>query len=142
MLRILIVAIGMLVCGPALAADYQVQARVWINGELRGTPEVVVERGSEATIEMDQGRTAWRMNILVESPGSEEGATDDAIWIKVGISERVDGEWAFLTDSMLGVPAGKTGTFSVVDHGVETATPDNARLYVEISATPVEDVEN
>lgn len=146
MMRILLVslvlALGVPGAGTALAADYQVEARVWIDGELRGTPAVLVESGREATIEMDQVRSAWRMSVLIESPGREEGAAADAIWIKVGISERIDGEWSFLTDSMLGVPAGKTGTFSVVEPGVETATPENARLYVEISATPAEDLED
>ena len=129
----------LLSAGLASATDYVVESSVWIDGELRGTPSVVVEADKEATIEMAQGETGWRMTLLVEPPMEHEGAARDAIWIRVGISERIDGEWEFLTDSMLGVRTGSTGSFSVVDPGVDAATPESARLYVELNARPVED---
>ena len=137
-MRILLFLLALTAATAASAVDYRVDARVWIDGTLRGEPSVVVESASEATIEMVQGDTGWRMTVLVEPPMEHEGAGVDAIWIRVGISELVDGEWEYLTDSMLGVQAGSTASFSVVDPGVETATTDNARLFVELSASPIE----
>lgn len=122
----------------ASAETYLVEARVWIDGELRGEPSVLVESGTEATIEMNQAETGWRMNVLVEPPMAHEGAASDAIWIRVGISEQVDGDWVFLTDSILGVRNRQPGVFSVVGPDVETAAPDNARLYVELTAAPAD----
>ncbi len=130
---------ALLAAGFASATDYVVESSVWIDGELRGTPTVVVESDKEATIEMAQGDTGWRMTLLVEAPMDHEGAAPDAIWIRVGISERIDGDWEFLTDSMLGVRTGATGSFSVVDPGIDAATPETSRLFVELNARPAED---
>ncbi len=118
---------------PAAAENYIVDARIWIDGELSGTPRLVVMPGTPASVEVEQTDVAWRMNVVVEPPGVEEGAATDAIWVRVGISERVGEEWIFLTDSMLGVRRGATGNFSVVEPDVEIATPDNARLFVEMT---------
>lgn len=118
---------------PAVANDFMVEAQVWIDGELSGTPRLLVQPDVPASIEVEYGDVAWRMSVVVESPEAREGAASDAIWVKVGISERVGDEWIFLTDSMLGVRKGATGSFSVVEPDVEIATRDNARLFVELS---------
>ncbi|MEM7055236.1 MAG: hypothetical protein AAF446_11945 [Pseudomonadota bacterium] len=118
--------------------QYMIQTKVWMDGELRGEPLLQVEANSEAMItqQVNEG-SAWRMNVLVEAPGEHENAIEGAIWLKLSIEEEVDGEWAFLTDTMLGLPAGQTGNLSVVDEGIEIATPENARLFVEVTVEPV-----
>jgi hypothetical protein len=118
---------------PAAANDFMVEAQVWIDGDLSGTPRLLVQPDVPASIEVEQGDIAWRMSVVVESPEEEEGAASDAIWVRVGISERIGDEWLFLTDSMLGVRRGATGSFSVVEPEVEIATRDNARLFVELT---------
>ncbi|MCA1780329.1 MAG: hypothetical protein LC637_13410 [Xanthomonadaceae bacterium] len=61
---------------------------------------------------------------------------------RVGIHQKVDGDWEFLTETMLGVPPGKPGKITVAapsdgPAGADTS-PENAPLYVELSATPVQ----
>ncbi|NKI35828.1 hypothetical protein HFP89_11705 [Wenzhouxiangella sp. XN79A] len=120
---------------PAVATEYLVESRVWIDGELSGSPRLLVEADRAASIEVEQGDVAWRMSVVVEPPMAEEGAASDAIWVRVGISERIGEEWIFLTDSMLGVRRGATGSFSVVEPDIEIATPETARLFVEMTVT-------
>lgn len=129
LLTLLVLAVAL----PAAANDYLVEAQVWIDGELSGTPRLLVQPDLPASIEVEQGDVAWRMSVVVESPEAREGAASDAIWVRVGISERVGDEWIFLTDSMLGVRQGATGSFSVVEPAVEIATRENARLFVELT---------
>jgi hypothetical protein len=141
MIRWVPVLMLLVVALPAAANDWVVDARIWIDGELSGTPRLVVMADTPASIEVDKGDVAWRMNFVVEPPKADEGAASDAIWVRVGISERVGEEWIFLTDSMLGVRRGATGNFSVVDPEVEIATPRNARLFVEmtVNEAPADD---
>lgn len=121
--------------------QYSVKTKVWMDGELRGTPELVVQAESDAMIENRSGDDAWRMHVLIEAPDESENAMDGAIWIKLGIEQEADGEWEFLTDTMLGLPPGQTGSISVVDEGVEIATPENANLFVEVTVQPVADAQ-
>ncbi|MDX1626063.1 MAG: hypothetical protein R3323_06080 [Wenzhouxiangellaceae bacterium] len=115
---------------------YEVSASVWIDGELRGRPSLVVEPGVEGTIEVGRPGGGWRLRVLVEPPAEVEGAAEGALWLTLGLEERVDGEWEFLTDSMLGIPPGRRGSVSVVEEGVQTASPENARLYVDVEVRP------
>lgn len=133
LVRAVLTLVVLVLALPAAANDFMVEARVWIDGELSGTPRLLVQPDVPASVEVEQGDIAWRMSVVVESPEAREGAASDAIWVKVGISERVGDEWIFLTDSMLGVRKGATGSFSVVAPDVEIATRDNARLFVELS---------
>lgn len=135
--RVVLATIALAVALPAAATEYVVDSTVWIDGERSGSPRLVVESGTPATVEVAYGEVAWRMDVVVEAPMAEEGAASDAIWVRVGISERIDGEWIFLTDSMLGVRHGATGAFSVVESDVEIATPESARLYVEMTVSEV-----
>lgn len=123
----------------AVGPQYSVKTKVWMNGDLRGTPELVVQAESDAMIENRSGDDAWRMHVLVEAPHESENAMDGAIWIKLGIEQEVDGEWEFLTDTLLGLPPGQTGSISVVGEHVEIATPENANLFVEVTVQPVTD---
>ena len=122
--------------------QYLVKTKVWMDGELRGEPELLVEADKEATVtlEFNQGG-AWRMDVLVEAPGEFENAMEGAIWLKLTIAEEVDGEWEFLTDTMLGMPPGQTGSISVVGEGVESATPENSNLFVEVTVEAMADAE-
>lgn len=137
LIRILLAVLALAVGLPAVARDYEVAARIWIDGELRGTPTVVVEPDTDATIEAATGDSGWRMDLRIEPALDAEGAEPDAVWIRVGISEKVDGQWQFLTDTMLGTRLGTPGQFSVVeDAGDEgrTVPREEAALFVELTA--------
>ena len=122
----------------AVEADYHVKTRLFIDGELRGEPELQVKADHEATISVgnDEGY-AWRMKVRVESPDEHENAMEGAIWVHIGIDEQLEGEWSYLADTLLGLPAGQTGHISLVDEGVETATPENSNLFVEVMVEPI-----
>lgn len=130
---------ALLVAASVSADEFEIETRVWIDGELRGSPMVVVEDGKEGTVEVAQGDSGWRMSLMVEPPMAHEQASRDAIWIRVGLSERIEGEWVFLTDTMVGARFGQPARISVVDNA-EDGTPvpeEQARVLVELSARPV-----
>lgn len=122
-----------------LAADaaepYQISARVWIDGELRGTPTLMVPSEETATIEVGNGAGAWRMSIRVEHPREHEAADPGGIWMTVGLDQKVGEDWEHLTETLIGTPLGEPGRISVVapDAPAE-ATPEQAQLYVELVA--------
>lgn len=140
----LMVLLVLLYATPVGADEFEIEAKVWIDGELRGSPMVIVEEGKEATIEMDQGDSGWRMSLLVEPPMAHEEASRDAIWIRVGLSERIDGEWVFLTDTMLGARFGQPAHISVVGDAEdgEPVPREQARLLVEMIARPAGEAED
>ncbi|GEM_PF-1426852 len=131
----------MLSCSAQLLADdglqeYLVETRVWMDGELQGEPSLQVQAGSDARIENRSGQTAWAMSVNIQPAHASEKAMDGAIWLDLAIEEEIDGTWQFLADTMLGLPPGQTGTVSVVGQDIETATPENAELFVEVTVRP------
>ncbi|MBS3743411.1 MAG: hypothetical protein KGY48_03555 [Wenzhouxiangellaceae bacterium] len=117
---------------------YKVDSAVWCSGELRGEPELLLSPGVPGTFEIDGSESSWRLSVEVETPGRAEGAEPDSLWFKVGIEQMVDGQWEFLTDTMLGTPLGKPGIVTVVgDDGAESG-PESAPLYVELTAQRVD----
>jgi len=123
--------------------QYRVQSAVWCSGQLRGEPELLLEAGKPGQFEIDSPESSWRLRVEVEAPGTHEGAGPDSLWFKVGIDQKVDGDWEFLTETMLGVPPGRPGRITVAapaDSGeVVDTSRENAPLYVELSAEPVRD---
>ena len=116
------------------APRYKIESAVWCSGELRGRPELLLSPGVPGTFEIDGPESDWRLSVEVETPGQAEGAAPDSLWFKVGIEQLVDGQWEFLTDTMLGTPVGKPGIVTVVGNDDSEAGPKSAPLYVELTA--------
>lgn len=121
---------------PAGETRYRVESAVWCSGELRGEPELVLQPGVPGVFEIHSPESSWRLSVEVEQPGAAEGAPD-ALWFKVGIEQQVDGDWTFLTDTMLGTPLGKPGIITVVEQGEKDSGPETAPLYVEMTASRI-----
>ncbi|MEX2498370.1 MAG: hypothetical protein WD397_05795 [Wenzhouxiangellaceae bacterium] len=124
--------------GGKVAPTYVIDSAVWCSGELRGEPELTLAAGIPGTFEIHSPESSWRLSVEVEAPGETEGAAPESLWFKVGIEQRVDGEWEFLTDTMLGTPLGKPGIITVVDDGEQDSSPKTAPLYVELTARRVD----
>jgi len=116
---------------------YRVESAVWCSGELRGEPELVLRPGVPGVFEIHSPDSSWRLSVEVEPPGASEGAPD-ALWFKVGIEQQVDGQWQFLTDTMLGTPLGRPGVITVVEEGDQGSGPETAPLYVEMTASRID----
>lgn len=115
---------------------YRVESAVWCSGELRGEPELVLAPGVPGVFEIHSPDSSWRLSVEVEPPAVGEGAPD-ALWLKVGIEQQVDGRWEFLTDTMLGTPLGTPGIITVVEDGEQDSGPETAPLYIEMTASRV-----
>jgi len=113
---------------------YTIESAVWCSGELRGEPELDLIPGVPDTFEIHSQNSSWRLSVEVDEAAETEGAASESLWFKVGIEQRVDGEWEFLTDTMLGTPLGKPGIITVVEDGEEDSSPESAPLYVELTA--------
>lgn len=120
------------------APRYAIDSAVWCSGELRGEPELILSPGVPGTFEIHSPDSSWRLSVEVDTPGESEGAIAESLWFKVGIEQRVDGRWEFLTDTMLGTPLGKPGIITVVEDGEQDSSPKTAPLYVELTARRVE----
>lgn len=120
-------------------AKYRIEATVWSGGELRGRPELILTPGTPGRFEIHGPDSSWRIGVDVEPPSPTENADPDALWLRVGIEQRIDGEWEFLTDTMLGTPLGRPGRISVVEdsEGEAAARPEDAALYLELTAEAV-----
>lgn len=120
-------------------ASYRVLSEAWSSGQLLGRPELVVESGKSSHFEVGGATDRWRLGIEIEEPGEHEGAKPGAVWITVVIEQRIDGEWQFLTDTMLGMPSGKPGRITVLgeDESASDNPRDHAPLYLELSAEPI-----
>ncbi|HMB38551.1 MAG TPA: hypothetical protein VKO85_05695 [Wenzhouxiangellaceae bacterium] len=116
------------------APRYAVESAVWCSGELRGEPELVLSPGVPGTFEIHGPESSWRLSVEVEPPAESEGAIVESLWFKVGIEQRVDGRWEFLTDTMLGTPLGEPAIITVVEEGEQDSGPETAPLYVEMTA--------
>jgi len=140
--------LGLLLAPLALAqqdevapAQYRVEARVWSGGDLRGEPQLDLQPGNAGRFVVRAPESSWRISVEVEPPSEHEGAEPGALWLEVGIEQRVDGDWLFLTDTMLGTPAGEPGRISVVedDESGDPVGPERAMLYIELTARPLYD---
>lgn len=116
---------------------YMVEMELWIEGEQRGTPMVVVEPEEPATIEVGEpsGESGWRIEVLVEPPVASEGAPVGSIWLNLAVHELRDGEWQLLTDSLLGLREGRSGTMTLVEPGVDQGTRENSLVHLTASAS-------
>lgn len=134
LLRALPMLVPAVLAGNLFADDaerYMVEMELWIEGELRGTPMVVVEADEPAEIsslEAD-GLAGWKIELEVEPPGAGEAAPEGAIWLHLSIHQYEDGEWLHLADSLLGVPEGRANTLSVVQ-GDGAPTAEESLVYL------------
>ena len=120
------------------APRYAIESAVWCAGQLRGEPELVLSPGIPGTFEIHGPDSSWRLSVEIDTPAEGEGAIAESLWFKVGIEQRVDGHWEFLTDTMLGTPLGKPGIITVVEQGAQDAGRETAPLYVEMTAQRIE----
>lgn len=138
--KILILLLASLAVGSVPAADgdqYMVEMELWIDGEQRGTPMVVLPPGELGSIQVgsESGGGGWKIDVLVESPARAEGAPSGAIWLNLTVYGQREGEWEPLADSLLGVPEGRPATMSVVETGVEQATQENSLVHLTARAS-------
>jgi hypothetical protein len=125
--------------GSSEPGRYRIETAVWSEGQLRGEPELELAAGKAGRFVVRGPESAWRIGVEVEPPEAHEQADPGALWLKVGIEQWIDGEWVFLTDTMLGTPAGEPGRISVVedDAGGEAVGAEDARLFVVLVARPL-----
>ncbi|MFU8830856.1 MAG: hypothetical protein ACNA7J_01755 [Wenzhouxiangella sp.] len=116
------------------AEQFLVEAELWIDGEQRGTPTLIIEAGEPANMEVGDETSAWRLEVEVERPAGIDMAPAGSLWLHIGVHQQSDGEWEHLADSILGVPEGETATLSVVD-GDAPATPETAAVYLRIKTS-------
>ena len=120
-----------LVASSLLAADeqYLVETRVWLDGELAGTPTLIVQAGQPASIER-AGEPHFRLSLMVE-PARDRFAPLETLWLTIEVEVFGDDGWEPLVDSLLGVHEGRTASLSLVDGDAESS-PETARLFVEV----------
>ncbi|PKL95113.1 MAG: hypothetical protein CVV18_06715 [Gammaproteobacteria bacterium HGW-Gammaproteobacteria-8] len=142
MTRVLCIACLILIAATAVAEEpqqrFRIESAVWCSGELRGQPRLDLAIGETGKFEIDAVDSRWRLQVEIEPPAATEGAQPDSIWLKVGIEEQVDGEWEFLTDTMIGQPLGQSGRITVSGTDDDQSQPGTAPLYVEMIATRIE----
>lgn len=135
--RSLVALAALGLAGVALAvedAPYVVDMKLWIEGELRGEPLVVVRPAELASVQVggEQGAAGWRIEVLVEPQIAAEQGRAGSIWLNVSVLEQRDGEWNYLTDSLLGLPEGETGSMSMNQTGDQPEEPQDSRVYLEV----------
>jgi len=117
---------------------YRIESAVWCEGELRGQPRLTLSPGARDSFEVSARDSRWRLTVEVEPPAEAEGAAPESLWLKVDIEQWLDGEWEFLTDTIIGTPLGRPGKITVMGASDEDSTPDRAPLYVEMVASRIE----
>ncbi len=145
-IKFLLPALMVIMAFPALAIDdlldrYRVDTAVWCSGDLRGQPVMTMAPGEPETFTINAGETRWRLKVEVEPSAESEGAIGGAVWLRVDIEQEVDGEWEFITDTIIGTPLGQPGRITLVGDSEEESTPTMAPLYVELTTTRVDDSE-
>jgi hypothetical protein len=137
MLRLTTLAAAALLISSAAAAEqFVVEAELWLAGEKHAAPTLIVAAGSPASVSRgdEDGSELWRLEVEVERAESHILSPGDALWVHVGVHQKIDGEWEHLLDSILGVPEGQTATLSVVDGDAE-ATPETAEVYLRLKTS-------
>lgn len=134
----LLLQICLLVAGSVLADDasrYELRMQVWCAGELRGEPTLVLAPGRPEAAIAEGGGNRWRLRVEVEETTPAELTDPDSVWLKVSIEQEVDGEWSFITDTMLGTRLGEIGRITVLGAEDNEDSVPNAPLYVELTAS-------
>lgn len=136
MIKVMVALMSLGLAAQVLAEQYLIEAELWLDGEKQGTPTLVVNAGSPASIARldDDGSDSWRLEVEVESADSHILSPGDALWVNVSVHQSVNGRWEHLADSILGVPEGQTATLSVVDGDAESS-PETAAVYLRIKTS-------
>lgn len=139
---------GLLACSmlPAHAVDkllnkYRIDTAVWCSGELCGQPVLELAPGEVKTFTINADDSRWRLSVEVEPTSETEGALGQAVWLRIDIEQEVDGEWDFITDTIIGTPLGQAGRVTVVGHEQDEFSPRLAPLFVELVTSRVEPAE-
>lgn len=126
-----------LTCAPVVfAAEYLIEAELWLDGESAGRPVLLVKAGEPASIERGAGdaSTGWRLTIEVEPADTDPLAPSGSLWLQVEVQRQDENGWSAVADSILGVPEGDTATLSVVDGDAESR-PETAAVYLRIKTS-------
>jgi ribosomal protein S4 len=140
-IRRLAMVVAVLFFSTAAAAEqFLVEAELWLDGERYDVPVMIVTPDEVSTMSplADSSRLQWRLDVEVERADDHMMAPDNALWVHVGIHQKIDGEWEHLTDSILGVPEGETAILSVVDGDAEAhpeASPETSAVYLRIKTS-------
>lgn len=130
MRRLTLLLLAGLWAGPLLASDqFLVETRLWLEGELAGSPTVIARAGEPATLER-LGEPQFRLTLTVEAV-QDRFAPTDTLWLTVEVETPGEDGWEPMVDTLLGVQEGQTASFSVVD-GADEARPETARLFLEV----------
>ncbi|MGY6630481.1 MAG: hypothetical protein ACXIUL_05660 [Wenzhouxiangella sp.] len=130
MLRLALLLLAGLWAGQSIADDqFLIETRLWLGGELAGTPTVIARAGEPATLER-LGEPQFRLTLTVEAV-QDRFAPTDTLWLTVEVETPGEEGWEAMVDTLLGVQEGRTASFSVVD-GDDEATPETARLFLEV----------
>lgn len=122
---------------PYMDARYMVEMELWVDGERRGTPIIVLPPGEQGSVEVGDkdGGQGWKIEVQVEPPTATEGAPLGSTWLSLAVHELEDGDWKQLADSLLGVPEGRSSSMSMVEPGIENATPENSLVHLTATAS-------
>ena len=116
--------------GQSMAADqYLIETRLWLDGELAGSPTVIAQAGEPASLER-LGEPQFRLTLMIEAV-QDRFAPTDTLWLTVEVETPGEDGWEAMVDTLLGVQEGQTASFSVVE-GADEATPETARLFLEV----------
>lgn len=126
-------AVGLLSQAALAEPRFLVEAELWVDGVLRGTPSLLVAALTEARLETGEADERWRLAVEVE-PVDDAYAPADTLWVHVAVHQRTAEGWDHLLDSIVGVPAGEVATVSLVDGDAE-ASPQTAAVYLRIRTT-------
>jgi len=116
-------------------ASYLIEFELWLDGEVKGAPRMIVEAGHPASMETTGSGRDWRIEVEVERPAAYENAPGDALWLHVAVHERAEGEWEALADTMLGVPEGEPATFAVVEGEVDEPSPEQSLVFLRATTS-------
>lgn len=136
MARVMAFLIALVLSPASLAAEYLVEAELWLDGQSAGTPVLMVNADEAAMIERGTGGddAGWRLTIKVEPADADPLAPSGSLWLHVELQQQNEGAWSAVADSILGVPEGETATLSVVD-GEAEPLPETADVYLRVKTS-------
>ncbi len=108
--------------------QFLVEFELWLDGELVGTPVLIVEAGEFASLEK-MGEPHYRIEVLVE-PSANSIMPLDMAWLHVTVEQLGSDGWEALVDSMMGAREGEPTVLAVTEDD-RLATPEAASLYLQ-----------
>ncbi len=115
---------------PVLAATDQflVEFELWLDGQVAGTPVLIVEAGEPASLE-NLGEPNYRLAVTVE-PTADSIMPQEMVWLHVVVEQLGPEGWDELVDSIMGAREGESTSLSVTEPD-QQPTPESASLYLQ-----------